>query len=96
MLALADVLVHLVHTLAPILTWIAVALIELVLTAVSRVARVTVAGVSSDSIYAGAMVARVWLTVVDVTLTECPFVTWKVKGRKSSGFGKVIDIVFYA
>lgn len=75
MLALADVFVNQVHTLAPVLTWIAVALIKLVLTAIACVARVTVAGVASDSIDAGAMVAWVWLTVVDVTLTKCPFVT---------------------
>lgn len=75
MLALADVLVNQVHTLAPILTRIAVALIKLVLTAITRVARVAVAGVASDSINAGAMVTRVRLTVVDVTLTKCSFVT---------------------
>lgn len=75
MLTLADVFVNQVHTLATILTWIAVALIKLVLAAIACVARVTVAGVASDSIDAGAMVAWVWLTVVDVTLTKCPFVT---------------------
>lgn len=75
MLALADVLVHQVHTLAPILTRIAVALVQLVLTAIARVARVAVAAVASDSIDAGAMVTGVRLAVVDVTLTKCSFVT---------------------
>lgn len=75
MLALADVFVNQVHTLAPILTWVAVALIKLVLTAIPRVARFTVAGVAGDSIYTGAVVARVWLAVIDVTLAKCPFVT---------------------
>lgn len=75
MLALADVFVNQVHTLAPILTWVAVALIKLVLTAIARVARFTVAGVAGDSIYTGAVVARVWLAIIDVTLTKCPFVT---------------------
>lgn len=75
MLALADVLVNQIHTLAPILTRIAVALIKLVLTAIARVSRVAVAGVASDSIDAGAMVTGVWLTVVDVTLTKCSFIT---------------------
>lgn len=75
MLALADVFVNQVHTLAPVLTWIAVTLIKLVLAAIAGVARDTVARVAGDSIDAGAMVAWVWLTVVDVTLTKCPFVT---------------------
>lgn len=75
MLTLADVFVNQVHTLAPILTWIAVALIKLVLATIACVARVAVAGVASNSIDASAMVAWVWLTVVDVTLTKCPFVT---------------------
>lgn len=82
MLALADVFVNQVHTLAPILAWVAVALVKLVLTAIACVARFTVAGVASDSIYTGAMVARVWLTVVDVTRAKCPFVTYKVTGIK--------------
>lgn len=75
MLALAHVFVNQVDTLAPILTRIAVAFVKLVLTAIACVAWVTVAGVASNSIEAGAMVAWVWLTVVDVALTKCPFVT---------------------
>lgn len=74
MLALAHVFVNQVDTLAPILTWVAVALVKLVLTAIACVAWVTAAGVASDSIDAGAMVTWVWLTVVDVTFTKCPFV----------------------
>lgn len=75
MLALADVLVNQVHTLAPVLTRVAVALIELVLTAISRVARITVTGVAGNAINAGTMVAWVRLTVVDITLAKCPFIT---------------------
>lgn len=75
MLALADVLVDQVHTLASILTGVAVALIQLVLTAIARVASITVTGVAGNAIYARTMVARVGLTVVDVTLTKCPFIT---------------------
>lgn len=54
------------------------ALIKLVLTAVACVAWITVAGVTGNSIYAGTMVAWVRLTVVDITLTQCAFITWKV------------------
>lgn len=75
MLALADVLVNQVHTLAPILTRVAMALIELVLTAIACVARITVTGVAGNAIYAGTMVAWVRLTVVDITLTQRPFIT---------------------
>lgn len=75
MLALADVLVDQVHTLAPILTRVAVALVELVLTAIACVASVTVTGVAGDAVNASTMVAWVGLTVVDITLTECPFIT---------------------
>lgn len=75
MLALADVLVDQVHTLAPILTRVAVALIELVLTAIACVASITVTGVTGNAIYTSTMVAWVGLTVVDITLTEYPFIT---------------------
>lgn len=75
MLALADVLVHQVHTLAPVLTRVAVALVELVLTAIARVAGVTVTAVAGNAIDAGAVVAWVGLTVVDITLAECAFIT---------------------
>ena len=74
-MALADVLVDQIHTLAPILTRVAVALIELVLTAIACVARITVAGVGGNAIYAGTMVARVRLAVVCITLTQCPFIS---------------------
>lgn len=75
MLALADVFVDHVDTLAPILTRVAVALIELVLTAIACVASITVTGVGGNAIDARAMVAWVRLTVVDITLTECSFIT---------------------
>lgn len=78
MLALADVLVNQVHTLASILTGVAVALIELVLTAVARVSRVTVTGVAGNAIYAGTMVAWVGLAVVNVALAQGPFITLTV------------------
>lgn len=75
MLALADVLVDQVHTLASILTRVAVALIELVLTAIAGVAGVTITGVAGNAIDASTVVAWVGLTVVDITLAECPFIT---------------------
>lgn len=75
MLTLADVLVDQIHTLAPILTRVAVALIQLVLTAIACVASITVTGVAGDTIYASTMVAWVGLTVVDITFTKCPFIT---------------------
>lgn len=81
MLALADVFVHQVYTLAPILTGVAVALIELVLTAIACVAGVTVAGVAGDAINAGAMVTWIGLTVVDIILTECPFIPLRQKHK---------------
>lgn len=85
MLALTDVLVDQVHTLSPILTRIAVALIELILTAIACVSRITVTGVAGDAIYAGTMVARVRLTVVNIALTERPFITFSTAALKSIG-----------
>ena len=75
MLALAHVFIDQVDTLAPVLTRVAVALVELVLTAVACVASVTVTGVAGNAVYAGTMVAWVGLTVVDITVAECPFIT---------------------
>lgn len=75
MLTLADVLVDQVHTLASVLARIAVTLIELVLTAVPCVASIAVTGVAGNAIYASTMVAWVRLAVVDVALTECPFIS---------------------
>ncbi len=75
MLALADVLVDQVHTFASILTRTAVALIELVLTAIACVASITVTGVTGNAIYTSTMVAWVRQTVVYIILTECPFIT---------------------
>lgn len=69
MLALTNVLVYQVHTLAPILAGVAVALVELILTAIARVASVTVTGVAGNAIDASTVVARVRLAVVDITLT---------------------------
>lgn len=85
MLALADVLVDQVHTLASILARVAVALIELVLTAIACVASITVTGVAGNAIYAGTMVAWVRLTVVDITLTECAFITFSTAALEPIG-----------
>lgn len=85
MLALADVLVHQVHTLAPVLTRVAVALVELVLTAIARVAGVTVTAVAGNAIDAGAVVAWVGLTVVDITLAECAFITFSAAALEPVG-----------
>lgn len=83
MLALADVLVNQIHTLAPVLTRVAVALVELVLTAVACVASITVTGVAGNAIYASTVVAWVRLTVVDITLAECPFITFSTAALES-------------
>lgn len=85
MLALADVLVYLVHTLAPILTRVAVALIELVLAAIACVASITVTGVAGNAIYACTMVAWVRMTVVYITLTEYSFITLSTAALKPIG-----------
>lgn len=85
MLALADVLVNQVHTFAPILTRVAVALVELVLTAIACVASITVTGVAGNTVNACTMVAWVGLTVVDITLTECPFITFSTAALKPIG-----------
>lgn len=85
MLALADVLVDQVHTLAPILTRVAVALIELVLTAIACITSVAVTGVAGYAIYASTMVAWVGLTVVDIALTECPFITFSTAALEPIG-----------
>lgn len=77
MLALTYILVDLVHTLTPILTGVAVALIELILTAIACVSRITVTCKASNAIYASTMVAWVRLTVVDIALTELSFITLK-------------------
>lgn len=74
MLTLADVLVDQVHTLAPILAGVTVALVQLVLTAVTRVARIAVTRVAGDAVHAGAVVARVGLAVVGVALAQCALV----------------------
>lgn len=79
MLALTDVLIDPVHTLAPILTRIAVALIKLVFTAIACISGITITSVASNAIYASTMVAWVRLTVVDINFTESPFITYKGK-----------------
>lgn len=85
MLALANVLVNQVHTFAPILTRVAVALIELVLTAIACVASITVTGVAGNTVNACTMVAWVGLTIVDITLAECPFITFSTAALKPIG-----------
>lgn len=82
MLALTDIPVDLVQTLAPILTGVTVALIQLILTAIACVSWITVTRVASNAVYASTMVAWVRLTVVDVTLAEPPFITYKNKINK--------------
>lgn len=76
-LALADVFVDQVHALAAVLTGITMALIELVLTPVARVAWHAVTGVAGDAVYAGAVVARVGLAVIDVAFTESTLEPWR-------------------
>lgn len=85
MLTLADIFIDQVHTLAPILTRVAVALIELILTAIACVSRITITCVASNAIYASTMMAWVWLTVVDVALAECPFITFSTTALKPVG-----------
>lgn len=85
MLTLADIFIDQVHTFAPILTRVAVALIELILTAIACVSRITITGVASDAIDASTMVAWVWLTVVGVALTECPLITFSTAALKPIG-----------
>lgn len=75
MLALTDILVDEIHTLASILARVAMALIELVLAAIACVAGITITGIAGNAIYASTMVAWVRQTVVDITLTECAFIT---------------------
>lgn len=75
MLALAHVFIDQVDTLAPVLTRVAVALVELVLTAIACIASITVTGVAGNAIYTSTVVAGVWLAVVDITVAECPFIT---------------------
>lgn len=77
MLALADVFVNQVHTLAAVLTGVTMALIELVLAPVARVSRHTVTSVAGDAVYAGAMVARVGLAVINVAFAESSLEPWR-------------------
>lgn len=85
MLALADVFVDQVHTLAPVLTRVAVTLIELVLTAIACITSITVTGVTGNAIHTSTVVAWVRLTVVDVILTERPFVTFSAAALEPVG-----------
>lgn len=85
MLTLADVLVDQVHTLAPILTGVTVALVQLVLAAVARVARLAVTRVAGDAVHAGAVVARVGLAVVGVALAQCALVPFSTAALVSIG-----------
>lgn len=70
MLALADVLVDQIHALAAVLTGVTMALVELVLAPVACVSWHAVTGVAGDAVYAGAVVARVGLAVINVAFTE--------------------------
>lgn len=74
-MALTDVLVDQVHTLSSILTGVTVALIELVLTAVPSVPRITVTGVAGNPVYTCTVMAGIRLAVVDITLTQRAFIT---------------------
>lgn len=85
MLTLADIFVDQVYTLAPVLTWVTVALVELVFAAVARIAWHAVACVTGDAIYAGAVVAWVRPAVIAVAFTESAFESWtQEKGKCSS------------
>lgn len=77
MLALADVFVDKVHALATVLTGVTMALIELVLAPVARVAWYAVTGVARDAVDAGTVVARVGLAVIDVAFAESAFEPWR-------------------
>lgn len=70
MLALADVFVDQVHTLAAILTGVTMALVELILTPIARVTRHAVTGVAGNAVYTCAMVARVGQAIIDVAFAE--------------------------
>lgn len=84
-LTLTDVLVDQVHTLAAILAGVAVALVELILTAVARVAGVAVTGVARNSVDAGAVMTRVGLAVVDIAVAEGAFVTFSAAALEPIG-----------
>lgn len=58
------------------LTGIAVALIDLVLTAVPSVTSHTCTGEAGNAIYTSAMVARIWRAVINVFFTQSPFKTF--------------------
>lgn len=84
-MALTDVLVDQVHALAPVLAGVAVALVELVLTAIPSVTRVAVTGVAGNAIDARPVVAWIRLAVVDVTVTQRALVTFSTATLKAIG-----------
>lgn len=85
MLALADILVDQVHALASVLAGVAVALVELVLTAVPGVTRLAVTGVAGNAVDTGPVMAGVRLAVVNITLTQRAFVTFSTAALKAIG-----------
>lgn len=85
MLALADILVDQVHTLASVLAGVTVALIELILTPVACVTCITVTGVAGNAVDTRPMVAGIRLAVVDVTLTQRAFISFSTAAFKTIG-----------
>lgn len=65
-----------VLTSATILAWLAQTLIDISLTQAASVARAAVAGEGGEAVFAGAIVARVRVALVDVGLTVLPGVTF--------------------
>lgn len=88
MLALADVFVDQIHTLAAILTGVTMALIELILATVASVTWHTVTCVAGDAVDAGAVVARVGLAVIDVAFTESALEPWREETESWSGLSR--------
>lgn len=76
-LTVAEVLVDQVHALAPVLAGVAVTLVHLVLAAVARVARLADTREAGDAVHAGAVVARVRITVITVPLANGALETWR-------------------
>lgn len=85
MLALADVLVDQIHALASVLAGVAVALVELVFTAVPGVARIAVTGVAGNTVDTCPMMTGIRHAVVDITLTQCAFIAFSTATLKAIG-----------
>lgn len=94
MLTLADVFVDKVNTFATILAGVAMALIELVFAAIASVARLTVASITGNAIYASTMVAWVRLTIINVALTQSSFKTFSTSAfisiRSVNALGSIL------